>query len=208
MKLGRALFLFNGQGGEYAATLNGTQKKHALITLHEHHQNVTESSLHTHLAIGLSRGERFDWVLQKATELGVSQITPLFTERTEVKLSEDRLTKKKYSWEKIIQSACEQSGRCILPVLNKPRPLDLFFTDNHIGEKWVLHHRSNQILSNNLNPSQVTLLIGPEGGLSEHEIQLATEQGFNALSLGPRVLRTETAPISALTLIQHYWGDI
>ena len=150
-----------------------------------------------------------DWVIQKATELGVSEITPVFTERTEVKLSGPRLEKKQNHWQQIAISACEQSHRNIVPTVHGCSTLSSWLEHNLEGLKIVLHHRTHQKLADIEKPKQgVTLLVGPEGGLSDHEINLAENQGYNPLMLGPRVLRTETAPLAAISIMQSLWGDM
>jgi 16S rRNA (uracil1498-N3)-methyltransferase len=207
MPPGRPLILFNGQGGEYQATLDEINKKAALVSVGEFCSDNRESPLAIHLAIGLSRGERWDLVLQKATELGVTQITPLFTENCEVKLAGERLAKKMEHWQGIIVSACEQCQRNILPQLNCPTDYGDFIIGKHSELNLVLHHRSDQKISDYPAPTSCTLLIGPEGGLSANEILLAHNNTFNALRLGPRVLRTETVPLAALSVVQMVWGD-
>ncbi|HEY7772227.1 MAG TPA: 16S rRNA (uracil(1498)-N(3))-methyltransferase [Marinagarivorans sp.] len=207
MSAGRELILFNGEGGEYQATVTDITKKSVTVNIGAYCDENRESPLNTHLAIGLSRGERWDLVLQKATELGVTQITPLFTERSEVKLTGERLTKKISHWQGIIISACEQCQRNILPRLNEPVAFSDFLAGEHSELNLVLHHRSQKRLADYPTPSSCTMLIGPEGGLSDEEITQAQKQSFNALTLGPRVLRTETAPLAALSALQLVWGD-
>jgi 16S rRNA (uracil1498-N3)-methyltransferase len=168
-----------------------------------------ESNLSIHLAIGISRGERMDLIVQKATELGVSEITPLFTERCEVKLSGERLDKKVNHWQQVAISACEQCQRNSLPSINAPVKIEQWQVNCDASLKLVLHHRTDQSLSDMPPPSgQVALLIGPEGGLSEREIEQAISLGFSPLALGPRVLRTETAPLAAISILQSLWGDM
>jgi 16S rRNA (uracil1498-N3)-methyltransferase len=209
MEADRPLLAFNGDGGEYSARITQVGKRCVEIQILDVQQIHRESSLHTHLAIGISRGERMDWVLQKATELGVSKITPLFTERTEVRLQGERLVKKMEHWRQITISACEQCQRNVLPELAGVQELDQFLSAATPGLKLVLHHRSEQSLKQLATPTAVTLLVGPEGGLSEPEIDRATRQfHYSPLTLGPRVLRTETAPVAALTSVQLLWGDL
>lgn len=211
MQVGRELILFNGDGFEFLANIQATSKKHATIQTGSHTVRTNESPLHTHLAIGVSRGERFDWVLQKATELGVNEITPIFSARCEVKLKGERLDKRVQSWTKILISACEQCERNTLPTLNAPETLEEFSSSATADLKLVLHHRDATSLGklHEKSPSAQSccFLIGPEGGLSEQEIKHAQNQHFKALTLGPRVLRTETAPIAALSAFQLLWGD-
>lgn len=207
MQPGRELVLFNGAGGEFAATIHEVSKKYVAVSVQEHSIDNRESPLELELAIGISRGERFEWVLQKATELGVTKITPLITERTEVKVSGERVEKMHERWQQILISACEQCQRNLLPQLSAPIQISAWLSQVNADLRFVLHHRDSKSLPAEKKPASVALLIGPEGGLSEREIAHALEQGFNALTLGPRVLRTETAPVAAISLVQYLWGD-
>ena len=208
MQKGRALIVFNDSGNQWHATIKDITKKTVAIETHTSESPQTESPLNTHLAIGISRGERFDWVVQKATELGVSAITPLFTERCEVKLQPDRIKKKCQHWQQISISACEQSLRTRIPSINTPVNFNDFLDTHAFGEHgFVLHHRCSNSIKSIASLKQCTLVVGPEGGLTEHEIHAAQEAGYTPMSLGPRVLRTETAPISALSLLQWQFGD-
>lgn len=208
MDTGRALFLFNGDGRCFPATIISKTKKRATVRTDKTVTQNTESSLSTHLAIAVSRGNRFDLVLQKATELGVTRITPLLTERTEFKAEGERIEKKIDSWNRILISACEQCGRNTLPKLDSPRHFSQFIAEAKAEHKFVLHHRNTTAPSADIKSASVILLIGPEGGLSEAEITLAHSHTYSNLALGPRVLRTETAPIVALSVFQYLWGDI
>ncbi len=208
MQVGRELILFNNTGWEYSARIEAISKKSCCLEIISSEQIDRESPLQTELAIGISRGERFDWVLQKATELGISRIVPLFTERTEVKLSGERLQKRFGQWQRILISACEQCQRNQLPELAQACSLGEYLKHSPAALKLVLHHRSQQQLAAYVAPDSVALLIGPEGGLSEDEIGAAERQGFHPLTLGPRVFRTETAPVAALAVIQSLWGDL
>lgn len=207
MQAGRELVLFNGEGGEYTAEISTVNKKTVEVSVKDFSPENRESHLQLELAIGVSRGERMDWVLQKATELGVTKITPLLTERTEVKLGGERADKKMDHWQQILISACEQCQRNILPELFEPKIYSEWITQCDAELKFVLHHRNNQGLPQNKKTTSVALLIGPEGGLDDGEIAQAIAQHFSALTLGPRVLRTETAPVAAISLVQYLWGD-
>lgn len=207
MQAGRELILFNGEGGEYAAEVSAVNKKTVEVSVKDFSPENRESHLQLELAIGVSRGERMDWVLQKATELGVTKITPLLTERTEVKLGGERADKKMEHWQQIIISACEQCQRNLLPELSEPKNYSEWVTQCDTELKFVLHHRDNQGLPQNKTTKSVALLIGPEGGLDDDEIAQAIVQNFSPLTLGPRVLRTETAPVAAISLVQYLWGD-
>lgn len=207
MQAGRELIVFDGSGGQYPATIDSISKKSVVINTGMHDLVDNQSPLHTHLAIGLSRGERWDFVLQKATELGVTEITPLFTERCEVKLTGDRLDKKFGHWQSILISAAEQCQRNILPALNPVVNFSDFIKTTPNGLGLVLHHRSDSKITDYEAPSACTLVVGPEGGLSDDEISQALATDYQALTLGPRVLRTETAPLAALSVVQSLWGD-
>lgn len=208
MNVGREIVAFNGNGYEYPAVISAASKKAATITVNEAIHAPRQSPIEIELAIGLSKGDRFDWVLQKATELGVSSIVPLKTERSEIKLQDDRLEKKLASWQGVIVAACEQCQRNILPQLSPPQSFEDYIQQCEKQHKFVLHHRSDKSLAEHAQPTSVSVCIGPEGGLSDTEIALAIQNDFAPLTLGPRVMRTETAPIAALSILQYLWGDI
>lgn len=208
MTVGDPLTLFDGRGGEYPATIDAIGKKHVTATTGQHNPVERESALNVNLGIALSRGERFDWVIQKATELGVRSITPLDTERTGVRLKGDRREKKLAHWRHIAASACEQCGRNRLPEIAEMATLDQWVQAANSELSLVLHHKARMQPGLPATVQSVALLVGPEGGLSEAEISAADAAGFHAFTLGPRVLRTETAPLAALTLVQGRWGDM
>jgi 16S rRNA (uracil1498-N3)-methyltransferase len=208
MKTGMQLVLFNGSGLEYHGTLKSLNKKRGLVSIEETIDPSTESSLKTLLAIGISRGERMDYVIQKTTELGVSSIQPLYTEFCEVKLNEKRVGKKHEHWEQVSISACEQSGRVappkILPPVSLPEWLESSLDYQAL---FLLDQNNSAVLNKSEKPNSIVYLAGPEGGLSEKEKALAFSKGFSGLSLGPRTLRTETAPVAALSLFQYLWEN-
>ncbi|CAA0106302.1 Ribosomal RNA small subunit methyltransferase E [Zhongshania aliphaticivorans] len=210
MRTGRELILFNGDGSAYPASIVEVGKKLVQCQLgHETMAPCPVSPLNIELAIGISKGDRFDWVIQKATELGVNTITPLFTERGDVKLNGERLEKKQRHWQQVMISACEQSGRNDLVKIHQAQRLDEWNNTAHNAIKLVLCPSLHSPLTeSNSTTSSAILLVGPEGGLSETEINSSIQQGFQPLQLGPRVLRTETAPIAAISIIQHRWGDM
>lgn len=199
--------LFNGSDGEFEGRITAVEKKSVTVQLEEALAGGADPSLAIHLGLGLSRGERMDYAIQKATEAGVSSITPLLTERCEVKLKGDRVDNRMSHWERIAISACEQSGRCTVPIIEPPLSLSDWLALPRSGASFVLDHRGEQGFPELKNPEAITFLIGPEGGLSEDEVKLAHDNSFSGLRIGPRVLRTETAPIVAITLAQHLWGD-
>jgi 16S rRNA (uracil1498-N3)-methyltransferase len=208
MKVGDALVLFNGRGGQYPATISAIDRKAVVVASAEQEALECESPLHLQLGIAVSRGERMDWVVQKATELGVSCIAPLVSERTEVRLGAERGEKKLRHWQQIATSACEQCGRNRLPQILAPQSLAGWLQDVQADLRLVLHHTAVTRDPGPAPPRSVALLVGPEGGLSEEEIRAAEGAGFASLQLGPRVLRTETAPLAAIAILQARWGDM
>lgn len=209
LKTGHPLILFNGEGGEYAAELTRVEKRRATAHITGFQDISRESSLFTHLGMGISKGERMDFALQKAVELGVNEISPLFTEHCVVQLNDKRALKKQEHWQAVIISACEQSGRNTLPVLNVPQSFQHWLNIASSTTRLILDPVANVALST-VTPAAtgVTLAIGPEGGFSQVEVDQALESGFINVSLGPRVLRTESAAIASLAAIQAMWGDL
>ncbi|MFT4615145.1 MAG: 16S rRNA (uracil1498-N3)-methyltransferase [Bacteroidia bacterium] len=205
---GDALTLFDGSGGEYSASIMDVGKKHVTVRTGQHQNIDRESALAIHLGIAVSRGDRFDWVIQKATELGATSISPLQTERTGVRLSGERAEKKLSHWRQIAISACEQCGRNRLPALNPLQSLQSWIDATQADQRLVLHHRAAANLETTEQPGSIALLVGPEGGLSEAEIEQAQRSGYFSLTLGPRIMRTETAPLAALAILQSRWGDM
>lgn len=210
MQIGDELILFNGNDdAEYRCTIAHIDKKSVHIAIGPAEIHRRESPLAIHLGIAISKGERMDWVIQKATELGVSHITPLISERVEVRLQGEREEKKLAHWRAVAVSACEQCARNRIPVIAEPIVLTDWVQTIEAEKKFVLHHRSEMALNEiDVKPKSVALLIGPEGGLSTTEIALAEKNQFTALRLGPRVLRTETAPLTAISILQFLWGDL
>lgn len=210
LKNGHPMRLFNGKGGQYHSTLCNVEKRSAQVAIGEFEALENESPLKVTIGQTLSRGERMDYAIQKAVESGVYEIQPLFSERCEVKLQEGRLEKRLQHWQQVAISAAEQCGRGVVPEIKEPIALTEWIKNCNEMLKLTLHHHSAKPIDQFQCPDnqQIALLIGPEGGLTEQEVELAKEQGFNAIALGPRVLRTETAPIVALTALNLLWGDI
>lgn len=206
---GDTLRVFDGTGVEFAASIAAVSKKEVRIVTGAARLALPESPLSVHLGLGLSRGERMDYALQKATELGVASITPLALARCNAKLSEDRSESRSRHWRQVIVSACEQSGRARVPELNAATTLDAWLAARGELPGLVLHTRDAVKLEDvGEAPRGVRVLIGPEGGLDDTEFAAAIAAGFRAWSLGPRVLRAETAPVAALAILQHRWGDL
>ena len=212
VKQGQALQLFNGNGREFNAQVEAlTRKSVRVLIAEEVNPTVVESPLHTTLGIAISKGDRMDWVIQKATELGVNVIQPLVTERVDVKLNAERREKKFAHWQATLIGACEQSGRCVLPLLQPLKTIEQWLPNDNSDCKLVLRATAdsfNQVKSHfTATPQSASVIIGPEGGLSTEEIAAAVVQGYHPVGLGARILRTETAPIVALSLLQASWGD-
>ena len=206
-KVAQSLRLFNGDGQEYSATVTAVNKKSVIVAIQAASNGQPPSPLHTHLGQVMSRGDRMDYAIQKATEIGVNAITPLSSERCEVKLDLQRLKKRLHHWQQIAISACEQSGRSDVPTIYQPVLLSQWLEQVEAQQKLVLHPHNTVRLTELATPNSCALLIGPEGGLTDAEVNAAQTQGFQAMLLGPRILRTETAPVASLSLLQHLWGD-
>ena len=210
LKEGDQVILFNGEEAfQYQAKLIDVSKKQAYAEILTKEAVDNESPLNIHLGQGISRGDRMDFTLQKSVELGVNTITPLFTERCGVKLNAERLEKKLQQWQKIVISACEQSGRARVPVVAEPMFLTDWLKQETSALKINLHPKAqHSIMSLPMENTRVRLLVGPEGGLTDDEISKANDADFQDVLLGPRVLRTETAALTAITALQCRFGDI
>lgn len=205
---GDALRVFNGQGLEYAARLVEVHKKSASFAVTELLRQEAKPKLHLHLGQVMSKGDRMDFTIQKATELGVSDITPLWSERCDVRLKGERLDKKLEHWQNVAISACQQSGRCWVPNIHPPEHFLDWAKASQQDIRLMLHPHQQQPLSEHTPPASVALLIGPEGGFTELEVEQALNERFTGLRLGPRILRTETASLTALSILQFLWGDL
>jgi len=211
LERGHPLRLFNGDGDEYAGEIASLAKRGVTArVLDAHDAPALESPLRITLAQGIARGEKMDWILQKATELGVARIVPLVTDRTEVKLDAERAERRLAHWHAVLGSACEQCGRNSLPQLDEPQRLaDWAAQPAADGElRLALNPLGSTSLRALSQPARVTLVVGPEGGLSEHDLDTLAQAGFAGLRLGPRILRTETAGLAALAALQALCGDM
>ena len=205
------IILFNGDGKQYAAKLDVIKKNHIHARIEKEIKTTVESPHKIHLGQALCRNEKMDLIIQKAVELGVSTITPIITEHVNLKLNKKNLEKKLLHWNKIIISSAEQSGRTVLPVINPIMDLGSFLTSYEANIKFVAHPTvdkapDNIDLSNALASS--IILIGPEGGFSDEEFKHIQGSNYHGLSLGPRILRAETAAICALSYLQLRFGDV
>jgi len=211
LKVGAPLTLFDGSGFEFQARIEQLDKKQVWVRLDGAHGPAVESPLRVTLAQGISRGERMDYTVQKAVELGVTEIAPVLTERSVVKLDADNSQRKQEHWLGVVTAACEQSGRVRVPTVDLPVTLPQYLGKQTApGLCLLLDPLAERSLSQYPAPDdhRVTLLVGPEGGLSDKERELAAQAGFKGMRLGPRILRTETAALVALSLMQSQWGDL
>jgi 16S rRNA (uracil1498-N3)-methyltransferase len=210
-RIGDRVTIFNGEGPEWPATITRISKSAVSLELGDSIEPGSESPLKIHLVQGISRGERMDFVVQKATELGVKRITPVLTEYGVVKLNAERAEKRREHWQKIANSACEQSGRTRLPLIDTPMPMKNWFgcKPGSVDAELILAPGATTALAAIPAPdTKVCVLIGPEGGFSDTEYADAEVSGFKAVSLGPRVLRTESAAVATLAVLQSLWGDL
>jgi 16S rRNA (uracil1498-N3)-methyltransferase len=208
MQAGETLVVFNGQGGEYEAVLETVAKRSATLRVGTFREVDRESPLQLTLVQGISKGDRMDFTIQKAVELGVSAIVPVLTERCNVNLDRERQEKKLEHWRGIIVSACEQSGRTRLPVLEPIRKLaDWLGTPNPHPRLALDPLAADSLSAVDLPGGACSVIVGPEGGLSEGELATLGRAGCRGVRLGPRVLRTETAGAAVLAVLQAQAGD-
>ncbi len=208
LRAGAPLLLFNGEGGEFEAEISDIRRNEVWVKLGTRIERELESPLRITLVQGISKGERMDYTIQKAVELGVQRIIPVMTARTVVNLKGERQDKRLSHWQGIARSACEQCGRNRLPEVAPITDLARWFAHDTKGLKLMLDHRG-AVGVNSLEPvSGLTLVAGPEGGFTAKERELGCAAGYLALRLGPRVLRTETAALTALAVLQSRWGDL
>lgn len=208
---GDDVVLFNGEGGEYSATIIAVSRKQVQVKILGFCSREAESGYVIHLVQGISKGERMDWVVQKAVELGVARISPVFTEHGVVHLDGERLQKKAEHWRGIARSACEQSQRNRVPQVDEPEPLRTWLTKNTRDNQLRLILEPAAELTLRQLPSSQTgtiLLVGPEGGLSRAEVAQAERAGYMGMRFGPRILRTETAAIAVISALQTLFGDM
>ncbi|WLT07667.1 16S rRNA (uracil(1498)-N(3))-methyltransferase [Gilliamella apis] len=209
MKTGESITLFDGSNQITPAVIHEVNKKTVIVKTANSVLDNRESPLNIHLGQVISRGDKMEFTIQKSVELGVNTITPLLSERCGVKLDQERLEKKVQQWQKIVISACEQCGRNIIPSINPVMKLETWCANLTDSLKLNLHPKAeqgiNQLANDNKN---ISLLIGPEGGLSNEEINMTHQYQFTDILLGPRVLRTETAALTAITALQVRLGDL
>lgn len=209
LRAGDPMVLFNGDGSDYAAQLLSNRRDRVQASVTARVPAVAESPLGITLAQAIGKGDRMDLALQKSTELGVARIQPLFTERTEVKIEGARLEKRMEHWRRVMVSACEQSGRAVIPRLDEPLDLYTWLSNAQCPMIFALVPGAQRSLQDVPDkPDDVALLVGPEGGLSDREVKQLQLVGARRVGLGPRVLRTETAGPAAIAILQAFWGDL
>ena len=200
---GAAITLFDGRGGEYEACILQMGRHTVAARIDSHQTLERESAVYSHIVIGMPANERMDWLVEKATELGVARITPLMTAHGVLRLNAERAHKRQLHWLGIAQAACAQSGRNTLPQIDVPQSWSAWLStlpQDDSGSRWVLSLSAASTPMNALAQTQrVVLLSGPEGGLSREEETQAVERGFLPVRLGARVLRAETAPLAVLS---------
>ncbi|CDL83990.1 16S rRNA (uracil(1498)-N(3))-methyltransferase [Xenorhabdus cabanillasii] len=209
MSNGQQLQLFDGSNQIFDAEITEASKKTVKVRILEGKLSNRESPLDLHLGQVMSRGEKMEFTIQKSVELGVNTITPLLSERCGMKLDAERLEKKLQQWRKIAISACEQCGRNQIPEIRPVMSLETWCAENDSSLKLNLHPRASQSINTLPLPvKKVRLLIGPEGGLSAEEIEMTANHQFTDILLGPRILRTETTALTAITALQVRFGDL
>jgi 16S rRNA (uracil1498-N3)-methyltransferase len=207
LKAGDAITVFDGRGGEYEAEIQRIDKDRVDVKVGAWRDVDTESKLPIGLVQGLPEADKMDWIIQKSVELGVAWIQPIVCDRSVVRLSGERAARREAHWRRVAVAACEQSGRNRIPDVRPTLGFQSWIAVPAAVTRWVLVPGAPPITSKAPGGAPLELLVGPEGGLSEREHELALLQGCEPVSLGPRVLRTETAPLAALAAIHALWGD-
>ena len=201
--------LFNGDGHDYAARITAANKRGVDAEVLSARAVDNESPLRVTLLQGIARGEKMDWILQKATELGIAAVVPVHSERSEVKLEGERAGKRVAHWRSVLVSACEQCGRARVPALAGPKPLREAMADLAEVPRYLLDPEAGQAIAKLSAPADgCVLAVGPEGGWSPRDREVLRAAGFTGLRLGPRILRTETAGIAAIAALQAMFGDL
>ena len=212
IKKGREIVLFNGQThegqrGEFKGIISDINRKKVSVQCREFIEKNTLSPVNIALGACLIKNDRMDWLIQKATELGVNDITPIWSENTDIKIPTERLEKKQAHWQQIMINACEQSGRTDLVSIHSPQKINDYMAVSQADCKIILHPGEGEQANTLTKINKVDLLVGPEGGFSDGEVEFAKEAGFKARVLGSRILRAETAPLAYISVLQYQFGD-
>jgi len=209
LKIDQPLILFNGEKGEYLAKITLTEKRNSKVLIESFNEVNRESQLAISLVLAMIKPDKMDFAIQKAVEMGVATIQPLYTQRSVIKIKASRLDKKMLHWKGVIIAACEQSGRTTIPELFEPKGLDAYLKDGQTDPCIsMLPGNHPKILDLKGISKKLSLLIGPEGGFTDKEEQSMIDAGTLPISFGPRILRAETAVIAGLTACQQSWGDL
>lgn len=216
LKVGDSLILFNGKLGEYAATISATDKRNSQVVIEGFDPIDRESPLSIHLVLANIKSDKMDYAIQKAVELGVTTIQPMYTTRSVIKLKNNRLEKKMQHWKGVIIAACEQSGRTVIPSIKEPCHFEeIFVKYADMIQIAMLPESQNKIQAlsfqegnNNNEAKEVSLIIGPEGGFTDEEEQSMRSNDVESVNFGKRILRAETAVVSGITACQMAWGDL
>ena len=208
LQTGDRMILFDGSGSEWTSKIIDTKRNRLLLELEERATPDRESPINLTLIQSISRSQRMDLVMQKSTELGVTRIVPVFSNNTIVKMKEDKIEKKINHWRNILISASEQSGRTKIPDLISPIQLETECLKRYKSDLSIFYDTTGKDSYDANKPKDITAVIGPEGGFTEDEKQMAIDAGYMVMQSGPRLLRTETAPIMALSILQYLYGDL
>jgi 16S rRNA (uracil1498-N3)-methyltransferase len=209
MRVGDSIKLFNGSGDEFESRIVEISKKNAQLEIGKTRHIANESPLTINLCLAIARGQHMDFSIQKAVELGVKNIIPVISEFSNVKLKDSRVQNKLTHWQNIIISATEQCGRAHLTQIQKPVSFSEWLSLDATEIRLILHPAAQQAMPGiKLSNNELTLIVGPEGGFSDAEVDQAQEKACESISLGPRILRTETAVVSAVSNAQQLWGDL
>jgi len=208
LKAGDALVVFDGRGGEYDASIQRIEKGRVDVKVGAWRETRRESPLAIGLVQGLPEADKMDWIIQKATELGVGWIQPVVCERSVVRLPPERAARREAHWRRVAVAACEQSGRTNVPQVRPTLGFMAWIAEAGGPARWMLDPEGPPLARLGPPPAPLELVVGPEGGFSEREREVALSRGCLAAGLGPRVLRTETAPVAALAVVHALWGDL
>jgi 16S rRNA (uracil1498-N3)-methyltransferase len=207
LKTGDSITVFDGRGGEYEAVILRMDKEHVDVKTGAFRDADREAPVAVGLVQGLPEADKMDWIIQKSVELGVAWIQPVICDRSVVRLSADRAARREAHWRRVAVAACEQSGRNRVPEVRPTLGFQSWIALPSEAARWMLSPGAPALAARAAPATPVEMLVGPEGGLSERERDLAAHKGFEGVGLGPRVLRTETAPLAALATINALWGD-
>lgn len=208
LKPEQEIWLFNNTNTDFKATIQRINKNTITVIVHEAITNNKESNYQIYLAQAIAKGQKMDYIIQKAVELGVAAIIPLISERTIVNIAAEKIPARIEHWEKIIIGACCQCGRSILPKMYTPVTFKEWVVQNQNSTQIILDPSSNNSIAKIPSQNEINLLVGPEGGFSQDELIWAKQRNCLSVSLGPRILRTETASIVAISALQTHFGDL